>query len=86
MQVTMLENGLTRVVDLASKLWALYDSDSGVYHTGFYFSELLLDPTAAPSCSQDSTLRAVRADGPGSLEDIPGIERVIEQTDLEGLQ
>jgi hypothetical protein len=70
MQVMPLENGLTRVLDLASKLWALYDSESGVFHTGFYFAELLLDPTAAP-------------DGPGSLEDIPGIERVIEQSDLE---
>jgi hypothetical protein len=57
MQVAPLENGLTRVLDLASKLWALYDSESGVFHTGFYFAEL--------------------------LEDIPGIERVIEQSDLE---
>jgi hypothetical protein len=29
MQVMPLENGLTRVLDLASKLWALYDSESG---------------------------------------------------------
>jgi hypothetical protein len=57
MQVMPLENGLTRVLDLGSKLWALYDSESGVFHTGFYFAEL--------------------------LEDIPGIERVIEQSDLE---
>jgi hypothetical protein len=57
MQVTPLENGLTRVLDLGSKLWALYDSESGVFHTGFYFAEL--------------------------LEDIPGIENVIEQSDLE---
>ena len=71
MQVTLLENGLTRVLDTGSKLWALYDTESGVFHTGFYFAELLLDPTAAP-------------DGPGSLEDIPGIGQVIEQTDLEG--
>jgi hypothetical protein len=33
------------------------------------YQQSLLDPTAAPSCSQDSTLRAVRAGGPGSLED-----------------
>jgi hypothetical protein len=57
LQVTPLENGLTRVLDLGSKLWALYDSESGVFHTGFYFAEV--------------------------LEDIPGIERVIEQSDLE---
>jgi hypothetical protein len=57
MQVMPLENGLTRVLDLGSKLWALYDSESGVFHTGFYFAEV--------------------------LEDIPGIERVIEQSDLE---
>jgi hypothetical protein len=57
LQVMLLENGLTRVLDLGSKLWALYDSESGVFHTGFYFAEL--------------------------LEDIPGIERVIEQSDLE---
>ena len=59
MQVTLLENGLTRVLDLGSKLWALYDTESGVFHTGFYFAEV--------------------------LEDIPGIERVIEQTELEHL-
>jgi hypothetical protein len=70
MQVMPLENGLTRVLDLGSKLWALYDSESGVFHTGFYFAEVLLDPTPAPN-------------GPGSLEDIPGIERVIEQSDIE---
>jgi hypothetical protein len=56
MQVTALENGLTRVLDLGSKLWALYDSESGVFHTGFYFAEVFAD--------------------------IPGIERVIEQSDL----
>ena len=43
MQVTLLENGLTRVLDTGSKLWALYDSESGVFHTGFYFTELLED-------------------------------------------
>jgi hypothetical protein len=57
LQVMPLENGLTRVLDLASKLWALYDSESGVFHTGFYFAEL--------------------------LEDIPGIERVLEQSERE---
>jgi hypothetical protein len=60
MQVMPLENGLTRVLDLASKLWALYDSESGVYQTGFYFAEV--------------------------LEDISGIEQVIEQSDLEVCQ
>jgi hypothetical protein len=40
-QVTPLENGLTRVLDLGSKLWALYDSESGVFYDGFYFAELL---------------------------------------------
>jgi hypothetical protein len=59
-QVTPLENGLTRVFDTGSKLSGLYDSDSGVYHAGFYFAEI--------------------------LEDIPGINQAIEQTDLEGVQ
>jgi hypothetical protein len=42
-QVEALENGLTRVFDTGSKLSALYDTDSGVYHDGFYFAELLED-------------------------------------------
>ena len=42
-RVSLLENGLTRVFDDGSKLWGLYDTESGVYHTGFYFAELLED-------------------------------------------
>ena len=49
-QITTLENGLTRVFDLASQLSALYNSETGVYHAGFYFSELLED---VPGVSED---------------------------------
>ena len=42
-QISVLENGLTRVFDDGSKLWGLYDSETGVYRNGFYFAELLED-------------------------------------------
>jgi hypothetical protein len=38
-----MENGLTQVIELGSKLSALYNSESGVFHDGFYFTETLDD-------------------------------------------
>jgi hypothetical protein len=38
-----MENGLTRVFELGSQLSALYNSETGVFHEGFYFAELLED-------------------------------------------
>ena len=43
MRVSVLENGLTRVFDDGSKLWGLYDSETGVYRNGFCFAEVLED-------------------------------------------
>ena len=43
MRVSVLENGLTRVFDDGSKLWGLYDTETGVHCAGFYFAELLED-------------------------------------------
>ena len=43
MRVSVLENGLTRMFDDGSKLWGLYDSESGVHYAGFEFAQLLED-------------------------------------------
>jgi hypothetical protein len=60
MQVVPLKNGLTRVLDLGSNLWALYDSESGVFHTGFYFAELLEDISGFERVIEQSDLEVCR--------------------------
>jgi hypothetical protein len=60
MQVTPLENGLTRVFDTGSKLWGLYDTDSGVHHAGFYFAELLEDIPGIGQVIEQSELEGLQ--------------------------
>ena len=59
MRVSVLENGLTRVFDDGSKLWGLYDTESGVHRAGFYFA-----PTLAQTL--EKTLNGLT--GPDGLE------------------